>query len=384
MIEIKQKQNCCGCQACYNICPKGAIRMKEDEYGFKYPEVDREKCVECGLCDKVCPIINSKKIDKVQRYAYACINKNEDIRKQSSSGGIFTLLAQSILLKNGVIFGAAFDENNNVKHICVEKEEDLYKLRGSKYIQSDINKTYKQAEEKLKDGHVVLFTGTPCQIQGLKAFLNKQYAKLYTADIICHGVPSPKVWNRYKSEIEKNNNSQIEKVTFRDKSTGWHTYSFNAKFKSSDKFIEKFNNNNYMKVFLNDLSLRDSCYDCKFKGEKNRASDITLADFWGVEKVLPNMDDNKGTSLVIINSQAGENLFNMIKENIIYQKVDLTQAIKYNPSYNISAKKPKCREQFMDDINNMNFKNLSKKYIKKPNIFKRLIIKAKNVVRNIK
>ena len=220
MIKIENKTECMGCHACFNKCPKQAIEMVEDEKGFKYPKVNKEKCIECGLCEKVCPIINNRKILNEPK-AYAIINKKDEIREKSSSGGIFTLLAEYVIKNGGVVFGAAFDENWNVKHYYVEDIQDINIFRGSKYMQSIIGNTYKQAEEFLKDDRIVLFTGTPCQIEGLKAYLGKEYDKLYTQDIICHGVPSPKVHNIYLEYLKKKfKANKIENISHRDKEVG--------------------------------------------------------------------------------------------------------------------------------------------------------------------
>ena len=282
MIDIQEKNKCCGCHACYNKCPKNAIEMIEDEKGFKYPKINNEKCINCGLCDKVCPIINNPKIQNEPK-AYACINKDEKIRMQSTSGGIFTLLATVIINKGGVVFGASFNNDFKVIHTYTETIEELEKFRGSKYLQSDINNSYKKAKDFLDNDRFVLFTGTPCQIEGFKSFLGKEYEKLYLQDIICHGVPSPKVWDEYKKYRENKAGAKLKGMSFRSKyGTTWGKYHVNMKFEN-DKNYDMFHNDDvYMKAFLNHLSLRESCTDCKFK-KKNRLSDITLADFWGIQ-----------------------------------------------------------------------------------------------------
>ena len=378
MIEIKDKEKCCGCHACYNICPKNAISMKEDENGFKYPVVDKEKCINCGLCEKVCPIINStEKENNIN--AYACINKNEQIRKQSSSGGIFTLLAEEIIKLNGVVFGVSFDKDFNVVHSYIENIDELEKFRGSKYVQSSINDTYKKAKEFLNKDRYVLFTGTPCQIEGLKAYLQKDYDKLYTQDIICHGVPSPKVWKKYLEYRKKKDNRKAENISFRNKDTGWKL--FNMKFEYKDTAYKKNQTKDaYMQVFLQNLCLRDSCYNCSFK-KKNRNSDITLADFWGIQNIYAEMDDNKGTSLIILNSSKGNELFEKIKQNIKYKEVNLDEALKYNIGMMHSVNKNGKRENFFIDLDNLEFDKLSKKYVKKTNIIKRVASKIKRIIR---
>lgn len=378
MIAIKNKIDCCGCHACFNICPKGAIDMKEDEYGFKYPTINEDKCIDCGLCEKVCPIINKTKTNNKPK-AYACINKNEDIRLKSSSGGIFTLIAEAILESRGVVFGVELDKNFNAVHSYVEKKEDLYKFRGSKYVQSAIGSTYKKAKEFLDEGRYVLFTGTPCQIEGLYSFLKKDYEKLYTQDIICHGVPSPRVWRKYKEEVEKENNSKIVEMNFRDKSNGWSNYSLKYIFNDKNTYIEKNFNSRYMRAFLNNISLRDSCYECSFK-KINRISNITLADFWGIQKLMPKLDDNKGTSLMIINNPKGEELLAKISKNIVLEEVDFNEAIQYNPSMFKSSSKNKNRESFFEDLEKLEFNKLEKKYFPAPNFFIKLIRKIKGIM----
>lgn len=376
MIEITNKTKCCGCHACYNVCPKGAIKMQQDEKGFKYPVIDKEKCINCGLCTKVCPMLNNKQIEN-KPVAYACINKDENIRSKSSSGGIFTIIAEEILEKNGVVFGATFDEKYNVVHQYIEKKEDLEKFRGSKYVQSSINDTYKKAKEFLEKDRYVLFTGTPCQIEGLKKYIQKDYEKLYTQDIICHGVPSPKVWKKYLEYRESEDKEKPQNISFRNKDNGWKLFNIKFEYLKS-KYKQNQNKDIYMQAFLKNTSLRDSCYNCSFK-KKNRISDITLADFWGIENVLPEMDDNKGTSLVIVNSIKGQELFEKIKDNIGFKKVDLEDAIKYNKSMIESAKKDKNREKFFENLDKMKFDKLVKKYTYKRGIIRKILSRIKRI-----
>ena len=373
MIDIKEKDKCCGCYACYNICPKNAIEMKVDEKGFKYPFVNKDKCINCGLCEKVCPIINKTKIDNEPK-AYACINNDDKVRSASSSGGIFTLLAENILSKSGVVFGAAFDENMIVKHFMVDRPEDLYKFRGSKYVQSQIGDTYKLAKKALEEGKYVLFTGTPCQIEGLKSYLMKDYDKLYTQDIICHGVPSPLVWEKYKNGIEGKENDKIINVNYRNKENSWKLFDISINLKNGKIIKERAHTNLYMEVFLKNVCLRDSCYKCTFKCI-NRKSDITLADFWGIQRVKPEFDDDKGTSLVIVNSKKGQDLFESIKDKIRYEETDIKEAIKYNPSMITSVSLPNTRENFFKDINNMDIESAIKKNLPKEKLNVKVKIK---------
>lgn len=374
MIEIKDKVNCCGCHGCKNICPVDAITMKEDEYGFRYPEVDKNKCINCGLCEKACPIINIKNIENKPK-AYACFNNNESVRLESSSGGIFTLLAEYIIENNGVVFGAAFNDSFMVSHIKIEFKEEIEKLRTSKYLQSNIENTYKECKSILEENRLVLFTGTPCQIEGLLSYLNKIYNNLYTQDIICHGVPSPKVWKDYLTYRKNNDKEEPKKISFRNKDNGWMT--FNLKFSYVDKNYSKNQREDaYMRAFLKNIDLRKSCYNCSFKKE-HRLSDITLADFWGIQMYLPEMDDNKGTSLVIVNSEKGEFLLNNIKNNIKVKDVDLDIVFKTNPAFTKSSVQHKDREKFLNEVNSTNFEKIVNKYIKKPNIIQKIIKKIK-------
>lgn len=360
----KNKAKCCGCQACFNGCPKKAISMIEDNKGFKYPIVDKNKCINCGLCKKVCPVLkDDTNTNNIK--VYACINKDKNKRERSSSGGIFTLLAQEILKDGGAVIGAAFDENFEVRHICVQDDKDLQKIYKSKYVQSDINTMYVKAKDMLEKNRKVLFTGTPCQIEGLYSFLGREYENLYTHDFICHGVPSPKVWKKYKKYIEKKSGKQIKSIDFRNKTYGWKKYYLKFTFDDST-YEDNINFDPYLKLFLNDIILRDSCYKCKFK-KINRKSDVTLADFWGVEKVLPNLFDNKGISTVIINTEKGRQLFNNILESIEYKEIELIDVVKYNPSMIISAKKNININKFFDiyEKDNFDFCKYAKKVTKK-------------------
>lgn len=364
MIEVTNKIDCCGCSACANVCPKNCIEMISDNEGFLYPKVDKEKCVNCGLCEKVCPIINKPQIIESNQVALAVINKNINIRLNSSSGGVFTLLASEIIKNDGVVFGAVFSEDcKSVYHKSVQTLEELTALRGSKYVQSEIGNTYSQVKTFLENGKIVLFSGTPCQISGLYAFLNKEYENLFTCDFICHGVPSPLVWKNYVEMREQKAASKTQRTFFRHKKYGWKMYSVQFIFNNCTEYIQIINNDLYMRGFLADLYLRPSCYDCKFKGT-NRPSDITLADFWGVENVCPEMYDDKGTSLLLLNSKKGKELFALIADCTVNKEVDLNTAISFNSAAIKSVAIPKKRDDFFADLNNIPTKRLFEKYCK--------------------
>lgn len=381
MIKITDKENCCGCHNCALVCPKNCITMKEDEEGFLYPVVDEDKCVDCGICEKSCPIIsplnNNKKLNDIT--SYAAYSKNNDIRLNSSSGGMFTHLASLVINASGVVFGAAFDDKFGVHHICVDNIDNLDKLRGSKYLQSIVGNSFKEAEEYLKKGRKVYFSGTPCQISALLKYLKKDYDNLITQDFICHGVPSPKIWKYYIKYQENLNNSKIENAGFRNKAEGWNDFSLFFDFANSTKYISDLSNDTYMKVFLSNYCLRPSCYNCSFK-TMTRPSDITLADFWGIQNVMPEMDDDKGTSLLCINSNKGKMLFDEIKNDIVYKTTSIKDVVKFNPSMIQSSTLPPKRDYFMQNISENNFDKITKKLFK-VSFYKKAKIKLKRFLK---
>ncbi|MBQ8837136.1 MAG: Coenzyme F420 hydrogenase/dehydrogenase, beta subunit C-terminal domain [Clostridia bacterium] len=349
--------------------------MTSDTEGFLYPQIYKEKCVDCGVCEKACqstnPLISTNEFE-----AYACVNNDENVLSQSSSGGVFTLLAVQILKLRGVVFGAAFDDSFVVRHICVENVDDLQKLRGSKYVQSDIGTAYRDAEKFLKEDRYVLFTGTPCQIDGLLHYLKKPYERLYTQDVICHGTPSPLVWDKYVSYREKKASSKVSRVSFRHKKLGWKDYSVLFDFANGTCYEQNHTKDIFFQGFLANLFLRPSCHNCFFKSI-NRNSDITLADFWGVEKTLPEMFDERGVSLVLVNSRKGRELLELIKEQIRYQPVDSQIALRHNPSVYRSAKPSKNRHEFFSRISgDSSIDTLIEKYTK-VSLLDKLVLKFK-------
>lgn len=349
-----------GCYACSNICPQRCISMESDIEGFCYPEVDYDKCIKCGLCIKVCPIIN-KTIIKNKPSAYACINNDEVVRLDSSSGGFFTLIAERVIDNGGIVFGAGFDKNFVVAHSWVKVKEELGKYRGSKYVQSKIGDTYSQARVFLKQGRQVLFTGTPCQIGGLKSYLQQDYDNLFCIDIICHGVPSPKVWQKYVSYRENCAGAMARRISFRRKNEGWKRFSVSFLFSNDTEYIQTLDSDLYMKAFLKNICLRPSCYACDFK-TLHRESDITLADFWGIHNILPEMDDDKGTSLIFVNSVNGQSMLEKIKHRISYKEVEINQVVAYNSAVIKSAGYNQRRGGFFEELHEASFDKLVKKY----------------------
>lgn len=377
MEKIIEDKKCCGCYSCVNICPQNAIYMEEDNKGFNYPKIDSNKCINCGMCKKVCPVLNNKVEEEKKIKSYACYNVNLNQRLNSSSGGIFVLLAESVLNKGGVVFGAVFDEKFEVRHSYCENKNDLIKLLGSKYTQSIIGDSYKKVKEFLEEDRYVLFSGTPCQIEGLKAFLKKDYKKLYTQDIICHGVPSPRLWKKYLKYIENKYNQKIENVSFRNKDKGWSL--FQVKILLEKKVYSKeLTKDYYMQAFLNNICLRDSCYECSFK-KKYRNSDITLADYWGVRKIHPEFNDDKGVSLVVINSEKGKDLFDNIKDKLVSKDTNLEKALKYNIAMIKSADHCKNEKKFIEKMDSLKMDKLVKTYVPKPSWIRRV----KNIIKKI-
>ena len=354
MISIEEKHDCCGCSACVQRCPKHCIFLKEDEEGFLYPHVNTGECIDCGLCEKVCPWLNQpEKIPPVK--VLAVKNRNEEERMASSSGGVFISLARKVIKNGGVVFGAVFDEKWEVKHTYAEAIDGVKPMMGSKYLQSRIEDSYRQAEKFLKEGREVLFTGSPCQITGLHNFLRRNYPNLLSVDFLCHGVPSPGVWRKYLAEtfslsarraadgkntvLSRSLNSLpvITGIEFRDKKRhGWKKYSFvvHGSAVKADKnsvlLSDIHRDNSFMKGFLADVYLRPSCYQCKCKNGTSH-SDLTIADFWGIQNLMPDFDDDKGVGLVLVNTDKGKEMFDSLDMEI--RQSSLEEAKRFNGGF---------------------------------------------------
>ena len=362
MIDIQHKEICSGCHACFAVCPQKCITMIADKEGFLYPQVDAQECIHCGKCKLVCPGLNIKEAGRAEKtVAYAAINEKEGIREKSSSGGVFYALACATVKKNGVVFGASFDKNGQVVHTFIDSEKDIGKLMGSKYTQSNIDETFLHAKAFLQAGREVLFVGTPCQIVGLKAFLGREYETLFCVDIVCHGVPSPKLWGKYLQHQEKEYGEKAEKIFFRDKSTGWRAYSVKIEFKNGKIYQKPHEDDAFMRLFLSDVCLRPSCHSCKYKGV-SRTSDITLADCWGAERLLEEFDDDKGISLVLVHTSKGMNALDYALKECKRCEVDINKAVKENPSIIRATMPHKDRTQFFAELETISFRKAMKKY----------------------
>lgn len=345
---MMNKEECCGCTACLHVCPVKCITMKEDEEGFQYSVIDEKKCIHCHKCKEVCPICNIENLNK-KTETFVGYSKDEEIRKQSSSGGIFTIIAEWIIQQKGVVFGASFDEKFEVHHIVVETKEELEKLRGSKYVQSRLENVYPEVKRYLEMKRKVLFTGTACQISGLKKYLNKEYKNLYTVDVLCHGVPSPKIWRMYLEEKKKQYYAPIKKIEFRNKEKGWNNFSINIEFSNMQRYCVQFFEDKYMRLFLGNIDLRPSCYECRFKGIP-RMSDISIGDSWGIEKKIPDMNDDKGTSVILIHSSKGKKMFNAIKDKIMVREARLNEVLPSTAESRKSVEMHPNRKKYLEGL----------------------------------
>lgn len=412
MINIIDKHDCCGCEACMQACPKRCISLERDKEGFLYPIVNTNICVECGVCERVCPVINTGE-QTFPLQVWAARNEDEEIRRQSSSGGIATKLAEKIIDEGGVVFGVIMTEQCEAIHTFTETKAGLEAFRGSKYIQSRVGESFKQAKEFLKAGRKVLFIGTPCQISGLKHFLRKDYSTLYAVDFICHGVPSPGVFkwyiqeevNKYVSARKGRKNSvsfspihsipkgdiqlpeglKVVDIHFRDKREGWKKYSFVLQLaeasadgkKNTVSYSSNVSENIFLKGFCSDLYLRPSCHKCPVRSYRS-GSDLTIADFWGQEYMFPEFDNDTGTSCVIVKTTKGQTLFSSVK-HIKKEIKALEQVLSFNPSLIESKPEGMQRRKFWRNVGKYSFSETCQVAMKLT-IFERVMAKIKRVL----
>ena len=366
MINISRREDCCGCNACADICPKNCISFKTDIEGFWYPEVNMETCIDCHLCEKVCPIISPA--DKVVRYeeprVFASYAKDDDIRTDSTSGGIHSMLALAMYEKNAYVGGAVYNDDHTVSQIIDDNPARLPEIRSSKYLQSDSTGVYKEIKKKLREGREVFFCGCPCQVQALyKSLGNKEYDNLTTCDFICRGVNSPKVFLKYMDMLERQYGAKATEIKFKNKKWGWHNFSMRVNFANGKEYCkDRYHDLFFIGYLLAGNFTRPSCYECHFKGFPQKA-DITLADFWGIEKLDRTMDQDRGTSLVMINSDKGMALFDSIKENIVWKEFTMADARAGNPAMYSSLKPSKPnRKAFFETLDKEPFEIVAKKY----------------------
>lgn len=323
MIDVLAPSQCTLCGACADRCPINAISFDKEYMGGHYPQIDMERCVQCGLCVKACPVMHPVKETENRLQCHVAANHDNAVRSQSSSGGIFSALAEAILAKGGYVCGAILTEELLVEHEIANNVQQLQRMRGSKYVQSKMTGIYRRVESLLQEGKPVLFTGCPCQAAALRTYLGREYESLYVADVICHGMPNQSAWETYIALQEHRYGAPVQTVSFRDKKYGWHSSSMCLLFANGKKYQEPITADAYFRGFLGNVTLKESCYNCAFRSGKSGA-DITLGDFWGAEATVPDMDDNKGLSAVVVRTKKGAELFEKIhieKRSVPYELI---------------------------------------------------------------
>lgn len=360
MIEITDKTQCCGCSACAAICPKQCITMTEDEEGFLYPTIKKEECVDCNACISVCSIQRPAKEVRTKQIGYLMQHKDEAIRMESSSGGAFSAIAFSVIEQNGVVFGAAYDENFHVIHRYVETKEQIQLFRNSKYVQSTLRDCFREVKSFLEAGRLVCFSGTPCQVEGLVRYLKKPYENLLLVDVVCHGVGSPMIWKKYL-EYQNVIENGIDSIRFRDKYYGYK-YSTMTLIRGGKKIYHAGAQKDPMlRAFFSDICDRPACYQCAFK-KRYRVSDITLWDCFSVYDFANEMDDDKGTTRVLCHSEKGANAINAALKMLNYREIDPDRLVKGSKEMFSAVKMNPRRERFFSDASNMTGTELFESY----------------------
>lgn len=374
MNEIVDTKSCVLCKACFNICPTKSIKFTKEKNLFYYPQIDKDECIGCNMCKDICIILNPIKKMQFVKKVYAAKNKNDFQRSNSSSGGIFVLIAEQIISNGGTVAGVIMEDDLHAKYVVTDGMKDVSGIMGSKYVQSDMGLCYKEIEKTIKKDRTVLFVGCPCQVAAMKRYINSD--KLITVDLICHGMPSEDVFKEYIRFMEKKYNSQVKNIQFRNKEKGWHLSSVKIIFDNGKVYSKPIIDDYYMKGFLDGLYLKEACYDCNFKNF-NSGSDITLGDFWGAEVEQKEIDDNKGLSVVVVNSNKGEVLFKSINEKIIIKESSIDVCVKYNRNLFYPTRKNENKERFYYD-----FKNNPSKAFKKY-CYNSTLVKIKRFISNI-
>ena len=378
MIELNYEK-CTACGACVQKCPKNCIELKSDDNGFLYPSVNTTECIGCGLCDKVCPIGKHANETKTSM-AYACVAVEDSMLIQATSGGVFGAIAIYVLDKGGVVYGCAYTDHLQATHIRIDNAESLSALFGSKYVQSNTRDTYKECEEDLKSRKQVLYSGTPCQIAGLKKYLQKDYTNLLTVDLVCHGVSSQTYFDKYIEFLEKEEGAVCTNYNFRSKkNAGWSVAGI-ASFKTdSGKTFDKkqyYFSNYYYYYYLACSIYRESCYSCEY-ANLNRVGDFTLGDFWGAEGLNIPFNVEKGCSLVLLNNKVAALLFE--KLNLQKYEVPLDTAIKYNKQLSNPSRARYDRNELLREYREEQAATIQQIF-KKKNKKQILIGKMKNMI----
>lgn len=339
MIKITDKTLCCGCTACVTVCPAQCIVLRRDREGFDYPVANPDRCIGCGKCEKVCPVLAPGE-PSVPLEAMAV--RNDACLEGSSSGGVFPSVAERIIEKGGVVYGAVLNDDMSVGHIDAEDMAGVERMRGSKYVQSDLYSVFDEVKDILSEGRNVLFSGTPCQVAGLRNYLGNRTEGLLTVDCACHGVPSPGLWEKYVKALETSEGGKIKYVKFRDKSNSWMHYDF-VYDAGKGEVRTNYMKDPYMALFAQNMTLRPSCYSCPVRNGKS-GSDLTLADLWSVADSAPELDDDRGVSLVLLNTEKGRGI--MTETGLKTRLVDTVQAMKNNSGFAGKTEMPERREEF--------------------------------------
>ena len=387
---LNNRDHCMGCSSCSQRCPTQCISMLPDSEGFLVPVIDQSRCTDCGQCRKACPVYQSMENNEIsitstnpliEPKVYAAWSLDEAIRLKSSSGGLFSVLAEDCIKKGGTVFGAAFDDDFTVHHVGITEITELDSLRRSKYVQSAIDGSYRQAETLLKKGTPVLFAGTFCQIAGLMTFLGRDYPSLLTLDMACHGAPSPKVWSLYLDQLKAQFSSDIKAISFRDKRDGWLKYCMKIDFMNGQTYSDSAFKETFFLGYGKNLFSRKSCSDCHFRYPHAKA-DITLADFWGIDKLSGiDVSENKGVSLLLIHTPKGEAALKKIEEDIFLQERSFKEAVTGNPRITTSCRMPKARAKFFKEINyGKSFYKIQQKYMSQSGLRQRLKRVLKSVL----
>lgn len=368
MIEIENKTDCCGCQACGDICHAEAISFHSDHEGFWYPEVDRNKCTDCHLCEKICPVLNIdalKHHNKSAPKVFGGYNKDIVIRFDSTSGGVFSLLAQAMYKQKGYVSGAIYTDDFKVVNFISDDKKDLRRLRSSKYVQSNAEGLYRRIKSLLESGEKVLACGSPCQMAALRGFLRKDYDNLIIVDFLCRATNSPKVFEKYKESLEARYGSKIVAIKDKNKDHGWHSLARKITFENGQVYYGEGHEDDYRRGYHANVFERPSCYECKFKGIP-RISDITLGDFWGIGSVDPSLEQNLGTSLVMINSEKGEKYFDIIRDKLVIKEFSLDDIVPGNRTAIMGGKLPYPagidRNEFFKALDEMPFDKCAAKF----------------------
>ena len=362
MIQIKEKQKCCGCTACAAVCPKECIKMEEDLEGFLYPTVDKNKCIQCGACEKVCPILNERSEIPFEQTAYIVQNRNKKVLRESTAGGAFTAIARCILKKKGVVFGVELGNDLVTRHIYIENEIELSRFRNSKYVQSCVGRTFKQVKFFLEQGKFVCFSGTPCQIEGLKNYLRKDYEKLITVDVVCRAVPSPMIFRKYVEFQEEKMSDRIKAVRFRDKHYGYKYSTMNViTDRNHGNYHQGIESDPWLRAFFSNICDRPSCHYCHFR-KQYRVSDFTIWDCFHVGRFSKELDNDKGATRVLIHTDRGRKIFDTIKSEFRYIQTTPEAIVVGTKEMKESVTPNERRQSFFDDAQRMDGTKLFCKY----------------------